>query len=202
VYDYIEGRLVTRRPTSLVVEVVGIGYEVAVPLGADFPPVGSGAEKRIRVWTHFSVREDAQSLYGFPDTQRRELFRLLLKVRGVGPGLALAVLSSLPGEELLLAIAAGDIAGLTRVKGVGKKTAEQILLDLRDRAPHPGAVQGSGAATTLQPRKRTAPAIEDAEQALLSIGFSDKEARRSVAKAAEKVGTEDLEVLVLSALRG
>jgi len=209
VYDYFEGRLVTRRPTSVVIDVGGVGFDIAVPLGVHFPPVASGSAagdmERVRVWTHLALREDAQDLYGFPTTQMRELFRLLLKVRGVGPGLALAVLSSLPGEELLEAIANADLAALTRVKGVGKKTAEQLLLDLRDRAPQPSASQGAasrGAAGTLQPRPPRDPLVEDAQQALVSIGFSDKDAQKSVAKAAEKVGTEDLEVLVLTALRG
>jgi len=202
VYDFIEGRLVTRRPTSVVVEVGGIGYEIAVPLGAQFPGLGPASEERVRVWTHLVVREDAQDLYGFPDTQRRELFRLLLRVRGVGPGLALAVLSSLPGDELLEAIAGQNIQSLTRVKGVGKKTAEQILLDLRDRAPQPASFTGSGPGTTLQPRSLQNPIVEDAARALVSIGFSDKEAQKSVARAVGKVGTDDLEVLVLAALRG
>lgn len=202
-FDYFEGRLVTRRPTSVVVDVGGIGYELAVPLGVDFAPVASAAssDERVRVWAHLAVREDAQDLYGFASPSQRELFRLLLKVRGVGPGLALAVLSSLPGGELLEAIAAGDVAALTRVKGVGKKTAEQILLDLRDRAPRPEA-SSAGGGGTLRPEPRRDPVLEDAQNALVSIGFSDKEAQKSVAKAAEKVGTEDLEVLVLTALRG
>ena len=196
-YDYLEGRLVTRRPTSVVVDVGGVGYDIAVPLGVSFPAVRKDA---VRVWTHLVVREDAQDLYGFPAEENRELFRLLLKVRGVGPGLALAVLSSLPGQELLEAIAEGDLAALTRVKGVGKKTAEQVLLDLRDRAPAPKGREAPG--TTLQPHVPKDPIIEDAAKALVSIGFSDKEAQKSVAKAAEKVGTKDLEALVLTALRG
>ena len=207
-YDYFEGHLVSRRPTSVVIDVGGIGYDVAVPLGVHFPPTSSGAnsraspEERVRIWSHLVVREDAQDLYGFPDTETRELFRLLLKVRGVGPGLALAVLSSLPGDELLEAIAAEDVTALTGVKGVGKKTAEQILLDLRDRAPRPASAAARPSGATLQPRPRRDPALEDAEKALVSIGFSEKEAHKSVARAAEKVGTQDLEVLVLAALRG
>ena len=203
-YDYFEGRLVTRRPTSVVIDVNGVGYDIAVPLGVHFPPVNSGpsSEERVRIWSHLAVREDAQDLYGFPTTDMRELFRLLLKVRGVGPGLALAVLSSLPGNELLEAIVEENVTALTRVKGVGKKTAEQILLDLRDRAPQPASSSGRAAGGTLQPQPRRHPVLEDAEQALVSIGFSEKEAQKSVAKAAEKVGTEDLENLVLTALRG
>lgn len=196
-YEYIEGRPVARRPTSVVLDVHGVGYEIAVPLGADLRPSSPDAQA-VRVWTHFVVREDAQELYGFPDPETRELFRLLLRVRGVGPGLALAVLSSLPGDQLLEAIANGDAASLTRVKGVGKKTAEQILLDLRDRAPRPS----SGPRDEVVPQPPPAATVEDAVRALLSIGFTDKEAQKSVARAAERVGTADLEALVRAALRG
>ncbi|NOT32518.1 MAG: Holliday junction branch migration protein RuvA [Planctomycetes bacterium] len=194
-YDFIEGRLSERRPTHLVLEAGGIGYDLAVPLGADFPV----REGRVRAWTHLIVREDAHLLFGFPERERRELFRLLLEVRGVGPAVALAVLSSLPGDELLRAIAAQDSAPFLRVKGIGKKTAEQILLDLRDKAPRMLAEVERG---TLVPRAG-APTrrLEDAVRALISIGYGDKEARKSVERAAAKVQGDDLELLVRTALQ-
>ena len=197
-YEYLEGVLVARGPTQVVLDVGGVGYDVAVPLGADFRASGESAGgERVRIWTHLVVREDAHRLFGFPTRSLRELFRLLLVVRGVGPGLALAILSGLPGDELLGAIAAGDAAALTRVKGVGKKTAEQILLDLRDRAPalRPDVAPGppASAASTM---------IDDAIRALTSIGYSEKEARRGVERAAKRVDVEDLELLVRTALSG
>ena len=194
-YDYIEGRLSERRPAHLVIEAGGVGYDLAVPLGSDFPE----REGRVRAWTHFVVREDAHLLFGFPDRAVRETFRLLLEVRGVGPAVALAVLSNLPGEELLRAIAAQDAAPLLRVKGVGKKTAEQILLDLRDKAPR---MLAEGARGTLVPRPGgERRSLEDAVRALVSIGYSDREARRSVERAAGQVQGDDLELLVRPALR-
>jgi holliday junction DNA helicase RuvA len=196
VYDYIEGRLSERRPTHVVIEAGGVGYDLAVPLGVEF----AAREGRVRAWTHLVVREDAHLLFGFPERELRELFRLLLEVRGVGPAAALAVLSSLPGEELLRAIAAQDPKPFLRVKGVGKKTAEQILLDLRDKAPRMLAEPSERG--TLKPQAPgTGRSLEDAVRALVSIGYSDKEARKSVERAATKVPVDDLERLVRSALQ-
>ena len=194
-YDYIEGRLSERRPARLVIDAGGVGFDLAVPLGVDF----SEREGRVRAWTHLVVREDAHLLFGFPDRALREVFRLLLEVRGVGPAVALAVLSSLPGEELLRAVATQDPAPFLRVRGVGKKTAEQILLDLRDKAPR---MLAESARETLVPSARVEKrGVEDAVRALVSIGYSDREARRSVELASAKVDSEDLELLVRTALR-
>lgn len=194
-YDYIEGTLSERRPTRLVLEAAGVGYDMAVPLGTDFPERGG----RVRAWTHLVVREDAHLLFGFPDRPLRELFRLLLEVRGVGPGVALAVLSSLPGTELLQAIAAQDAGAFLRVKGVGKKTAEQILLDLREKAPRMLVEVPHGVLRPPVPGSERRQ--EDAIRALLSIGYSDKEARKNVERAVAKVKGDDLEVLVRAALQ-
>jgi len=195
VYDYIEGQLSERRPARLVLEAGGVGYDMAVPLGCDFPE----REGRVRAWTHLVVREDAHLLFGFPERALREVFRLLLEVRGVGPAVALAVLSSLPGEELLRAVAGQDATPLLRVKGVGKKTAEQILLDLREKAPR---MLADGARGTLVPRPGgERRSLEDAVRALVSIGYTDREARRNVERAADQVQGDDLELLLRTALR-
>ena len=201
-YEYLEGRLAQRGATRIVLDVCGVGYDLACPLGSDFRPASSERPDELRVWTHLVVREDAHLLFGFPDQRLREIFRLLLKVRGVGPQMALAILSSLPGEELLEAIAAEDGAALTRIKGVGKKTAEQILLDLRDRAPKVSV--GTAASTgVLRPQGSPArsQAIEDAIGALISIGYTDKQAQKSVERAAKKVDPPVLEELVRAALQ-
>lgn len=198
-YEFLEGRVVEHSATRLVLAVGGVGYELAIPLGQR-PAEGDPT----RVWTHLVVRDDAHLLYGFSDKASRDLFRLLLLVRGVGPSAALALLSGLSGRELLEAVAAGDPKPLTRVKGVGAKTAQQILLDLADRvgqlaARLPGHVSASG---VLQPMR--APDEEqhlaDATSALISIGFGEREARKQVERAAEKVGADDLERLVRAAL--
>ena len=153
------------------------------------------------MWTHLAVREDNHALYGFPDRETRELFRVLLSVRGVGPVLALGILSGLAREPLLDAIADGDIRTLTRIKGVGKKTGEQILLDLRDKAQTLRAqLAGAARAGASLPGPKRDKNIEDAVQALVSIGYSEKEALKSVERAAETVDEKNLEELVRAAL--
>jgi Holliday junction DNA helicase RuvA len=204
VYEYLIGRVAIRGATRLVLDVGGIGYDVAVPLGADFR--ADGETEQVHVWTHLVVRDDAHLLFGFPGREMRETFRLLLKVRGVGPGLAQGILSSLTESELFEAIAAEDARPLTRIKGVGKKTADQIVLDLRDRVPQFEERDGStlvpvGSGGSTPGRTRT---IADAIAALSSIGYSDKQAKASVERAAKKTVEDDeldLEVLVRAALR-
>lgn len=197
-YEFLQGTVASRTPARLVLDVQGVGYDLAVPIGSNF-----GDERQLRVWTHLVVREDAHTLYGFPDRDSRELFRLLLSVRGIGPGIALGILSGLTREELVRAILDEDVKRLTKLKGVGKKTAEQILLDLRDKAPSwQNALEietPTGKAPPLQPE--TEQLLEDAIQALTSIGYSAKDAKKSVEKVAAQSGSRDLEVLVREALR-
>jgi Holliday junction DNA helicase RuvA len=198
VYEYLEGCVVQRTAARLVLDVNGHGYDISVPVGADF----RGREgERTRVYTHFVVREDAHRLYGFPDERLRALFRLLLDVRGVGPVLALTILSGLSEEDLLTAIASGDKKPLVRIRGVGKKTAEQILLDLRDRAPKPAAKAGSAELRPVARASAREERLVDAVRALASIGYAEPEARRAVERAAEKLPTDDLEALVRAALQ-
>ena len=150
------------------------------------------------------VREDAWRLFGFEDRAGRDLFRLLLSVRGVGPAMALGLLSGMARADLLAAIRGQKSAPLTNVKGVGRKTAEQILLDLRDKPVLPGegdaapgtSATGSGTAATSSHGE-----TEDAVLALVSVGYKEKEARRQVEHAADSVGTDDLEALVRHALK-
>lgn len=191
-YDFLEGQVAGRSPTRLVLDVGGVGYEVLVPPGMPFP-----ARERLRLWTHLAVREDSHTLYGFPDESTRDLFRALLGVTGVGPKVALAVLSGLPAAELVAAIVAGDSKPLVRVKGIGQRTADQILLDLRGKAARlapAGAAPAKPAATEV--------ALEDAVTALISIGYSEKDARKQVERAAKSVPASDLERLVRTALQG
>jgi Holliday junction DNA helicase RuvA len=196
VYEFLEGEVVRRSAARLTLCVGGVGYDLAVPVGSEFE-----RGDVIRVWTQFVVREDAQLLFGFADRETRDLFRLLLSVRGVGPNMALAVLSGLPHDALLEAIVAADLPSLTRIKGVGKKTAEQILLDLRDKALSVQARAEGGAAASVGPAGDPAQAnIEDAVQALVSIGFTEKDAQKHVGRAAEQVDANDLESLVRTAL--
>jgi len=198
VYDFLEGEVAQRSAARLVLDVRGVGYELAVPVGSSFPNSG-----RTRAWTHLVVREDAQLLFGFSEREARELFRLLISVGGVGPVLGLTILSGIAREPLLAAIAEGDVEALTRIKGVGPKTAGQIVLDLKDKA---AKLRRAGAALAepgvLQPQARPDALLEDAVAALLSIGYSEKEARKSVERANAKGAKKDLETLLRAALAG
>lgn len=196
-YEYLEGRVAQRGAARLVLAVGGVGYDLSVPVGARFGETGS----ETRVWTHFVVREDDQRLYGFPDRAARDLFRLVLRVRGVGPALALGLLSGLGRDRLASAIREGDAAALTAVKGVGRKTAEQILLDLRDRVDLLAPPEGVPPAALPHDAGERAN-IEDAVRALTSLGYSEKDARKSVDRALATVPAEDLEALVRAALGG
>ena len=151
-----------------------------------------------------AVRDDAHTLYGFGDMETRDLFRTLLKVKGVGPGMALAVLSGLDRRELCEAIAREDVARLTAIKGVGKKTAEQILLDLRDRVRSlaAGLDVEPGVLTPVAPPTPGSENLEDAVGALVSLGFAEKDARKRVEKAAQSIDPADLGQLVQAAFRG
>jgi Holliday junction DNA helicase RuvA len=198
VYEFLEGNVAGRSPARLVLDVAGVGYVLSVPLSATFPAKG-----RARVWTHLVVREDAHTLYGFPERSTRDLFRVLLGVRGVGPIAALALLSGLTPDELVTAVLLDDLKTLTRVKGIGTKTGQQILLDLRDKAPRLATEIGTRPAdgTTAPDARRQKDAhVDDAVAALVSIGYSEKEARKTVERAAESSGARDLETLVRAAL--
>jgi Holliday junction DNA helicase RuvA len=195
VYEYLEGTIAARSAARVVLDVSGVGYDISVPLGSAFPTSG-----RTRVWTHLVVREDAHTLCGFADRETRDLFRLLLSVRGVGPTMALGILSGLPREPLLDAVANGDAATLTRIRGVGKKTADQILLDMREKAALLRVELGKPAGAASSAPAKSDGTIDDAVQALVSIGYSPKEAKKSVERAAERVDKKNLELLVRTAL--
>ena len=178
----LAGVIAEKEPPRLLVESHGVGYEVDVPMSTylTLPPVGSSVRLRI----HHVLREDASLLFGFATAEERELFRALLKVNGVGPKVALAILSGVSASDFRLAIAAEDAAALTRIPGVGRKTADRLLVEMRDHfrdAPLAG-----GAARALPPR-------EEALQALLALGYKAQEAQKMLEKAAtDGASTEDL----------
>jgi len=164
----ISGTLLEKHPPQVVVMSHGVGYELDVPMSTfyNLPRTGEPVE----LLTHFVVREDAQLLFGFLTATERTAFRQLLKVNGVGPKVALSVLSGLSVEDLSAAVAAEDAARLTKVPGVGRKTAERIVLELRDKLA--GAV-GSATPATAHPGS-------DVLNALLSLGYNEREATAAV----------------------
>jgi len=189
----LEGTLVEKAPDAIVVDVHGVGYELRVPLSTFFALPDEGKVVRLRVHTH--VREDAFWLFGFATDLERALFRLLLGASGVGPKLALAILSGLSVERLVAALRAGDLPALVGIPGVGKKTAERMVVELRDRV---GALE-------LAPEP-AGPARDDvsasAESALVNLGYPRAHAEKAVRRALESLPeSPGLEALIKEALR-
>ena len=177
----IQGKLIESNPPHVLVDVHGVGYEIDVPMSTFYNLPNQGSE--VTLLTHMIVREDAQLLYGFLTAEERETFRILLKVSGIGARTALAVLSGLSVADLVNAVALQDAAILTRVPGIGKKTAERLILELKDKLT--GALpNGSGL-----------PAINsvtsDIINALIGLGYTDREARAAVKKLPEDVSVSD-----------
>lgn len=177
----LSGTLLAKHPPDILLDVGGVGYEVQVPMTTLFtlPAVG----ERVTLLTHFVVREDAQVLFGFAAERDRQLFRELIKVNGVGPRLALAILSGMDAKAFVDCVHRADITSLTRLPGVGKKTAERLLVEMRDRLKD---WLQEVAPARLAPASAVAPehgALADAESALITLGYKPQDAARMVAAA-------------------
>jgi Holliday junction DNA helicase RuvA len=173
----LRGRILGKQPPRLLVDVQGVGYEVDVPMTTfyDLPAVG----EEITLYTHLAVREDAHTLYGFLHLSDRELFRTLLKVNGVGARLALGILSGMDSRQFIACVQGGDAESLVRLPGIGKKTAERLIIELRDRLPKSAAQEGMLAGPQHQARTIHNP-VEDAVSALVGLGYKPQEASRMV----------------------
>lgn len=194
--SYLEGKLVEESPTHIVVENNGVGYFVQIPLSSykKFPPTSDG----IKVYTHLHVREDAIQLYGFATETERELFRMLISVSGVGPRVAQSVLSGISVQQFKRCMAENDLLPLTAIPGVGKKTAQRLLVELKEKFPQeaPAEAVGEVLAGALSSTDR------DAIRALVSLGCKSREAERLVRLARAKFTEEpSLEELILEALQ-
>jgi Holliday junction DNA helicase RuvA len=177
----IRGTLVHKQPPDILVDVSGVGYEVQVPMTTLFQLPQLGDE--VSLVTHFVVREDAQLLYGFIDERDRHLFRQLIKVSGVGPKLALTILSGMDSGSFARCVQRDDISSLVALPGVGKKTAERLLVEMRDKLKDwlgSDEVQGSLVAGG-EARAPAANNVADAEGALIALGYKPQEASRMVA---------------------
>jgi Holliday junction DNA helicase RuvA len=172
----LRGRLLGKHPPQLLLDVQGVGYEIEAPMTTFYDLPAPGAE--VVLHTHLVVREDAHTLYGFATVTDRDLFRNLLRVNGVGARLALAILSGMDAGAFARCIHAGDSAALVRLPGVGKKTAERLIIEMRDRLEKAGALQVSGTAGAIA----TAPVqpVEEAVTALIGLGYKPQEASRMV----------------------
>lgn len=186
----LTGTLLEKNPPQVLVDCHGVGYEVQVPMSTFYNLPGLG--EKISLLTHFIVREDAQLLYGFATPQERQTFRELIKVSGVGPRMALSLLSGMGIDDLVQAIALQEVARLVKVPGIGKKTAERLLLELKGKLGD--ALVGTAGAQVKS------DAQSDILQALLALGYSDKEAAISLKALPADVGVSDGIKLALKAL--
>ena len=184
---FLRGRLAERRPPHLVVDVGGVGYELEAPMSTFYSLPGVGAE--VQLVTHLVVREDAHVLFGFATERERSLFRELIKVSGVGPRIALAILSGVTADDFQRCVEAQDIARLVTVPGIGRKTAERLVIEMRDRLkalPGPAFAPGSPAAAG-------GGAQAEAFAALVALGYKPAEVSRLLQKAdPSATTTEDL----------
>jgi Holliday junction DNA helicase RuvA len=191
----LQGVLLRKEPPALMLDVGGVGYELEAPMTTfyELPAVG----EKVTLYTHLVVREDAHLLYGFVREAQRRLFRELLKVNGVGPRVALAVLSGLSDEEFCRCVAQEDIARLTKVPGIGRKTAERLVIEMRDKLPKdiplPASTTAAGPVAPGDP-------VSEAVSALVALGYKPNEASRAVRSASTK--GLSAEEIIRQALKG
>lgn len=192
---FLRGLLVAKKPPALLIDVHGVGYEVEAPMSTFYGLPELGGE--VTLHTHLAIREDAHNLFGFISESERALFRTLIKVNGVGAKLALGILSGLSAEEFHRCIEHQDTARLVRLPGVGKKTAERLMIELRDRLPDFATVALPGATTLFMP---AASPVDDATAALIALGFRPQDAAGLVRKiAADGKTSEEIIRLALQA---
>jgi Holliday junction DNA helicase RuvA len=195
---FLHGKLVDALPTQVTVDVNGVGYDVLIPLSSfdKLPPPGN----EIKLLTHLQIRDDAHVLYGFMSTTERELFRLLINnVSGIGPKIALNILSGINATAFRGAVANGDVKALSSISGVGKKTAERIVVELKDKIGQAGALEASSAGRALSDSDQK---INDAVLALMALGFKQPEAHDSIRAAQAVLGLQaSVEDLVRASLK-
>lgn len=190
---HLRGSLIEKHPNRIVVDVGGVGYDVSVPLSTFYGLGEAGSTVALRIHTH--VREDALALFGFATRLEQELFERLISVSGIGPKVGLAVLSGIEPPELIRAIERGDLARLTAIPGVGKKTAERIVLELKDRLPH-------AVSPTLPGEPPPANALrDDLLSALINLGYHRPLAEKAVESTMTRAAGGDFEQHLRHALR-
>ena len=195
---FLHGKLVEALPTQVTMDVNGVGYAVLIPLSSFNKLPSPGSE--LRLLTHLAIREDAHVLYGFVTAAEREMFRLLVNnVSGIGPKIALNVLSGMNVTALRGAVSQGDVRSLSQISGIGKKTAERIVVELKDKIGAAGAWEAGSAGRALSPADQK---VNDAVLALLALGFKQAEAVESIRGAQAVLGlAAGIEDLVRAALK-
>ncbi len=192
--SFLRGTVAEALPQCLVLDVNGVGYEVQIPLST-FDAINPIEGQTVLLKTHLHIRENAQVLYGFATDAERDMFRLLIeRVSGIGPATAISILSGMPISSFKAAVVNKDVQAIARAKGVGKKTAERIVLELKDKV-------GLASTWEAQQQGTTTPAAADAELALVALGFKQTEARKSIAALVKQNPQASTDELIRAALR-
>ena len=193
---FLRGRVVDKQPNRVIVDIQGVGYDVHVPLSTFYEIGEEGSDVSLRVHTH--VREDALQLYGFLTELELRLFERLIGISGIGPKLAVAVLSGMDPRDLVTAVQRADVARLTGIPGIGKKTAERIILELKDRLAHLGPPTTSDAASTLAAPDRLRA---DLLSALQNLGYHRPQAEKAIESTVQSMTDPTFELALKGALR-
>ena len=193
---HLHGTLLEKHPNQVIVETGGVGYDVQIPVSTFSALTEVGSEVRLRIYTH--VREDALALYGFRTAEEKIIFEKLISISGIGPKLAITVLSGLATADLISAIRNGEVAHLVRIPGVGRKTAERIVLELKDKVE--GLAPAGGAVAAARPAAVLSAVEQDVLSALLNLGCNRAAADAAVRKAKAAGSDEEFEPLFRKAL--
>jgi Holliday junction DNA helicase RuvA len=198
---HLSGTLLSKQATSVILDVSGVGYEVSIPLSTFYELEDAGATVQLRIYTH--VREDALQLYGFKTARERELFLRLISVSGIGPKLGITLLSGMSAEEMISSIRTNNLAKLTLIPGVGRKTAERLVMELRDKvASLSGEIEEELGSTTDVAAVPTEDAMRaDALSALLNLGYQKNAAEKAVTAAMTETPDVSVESILRSSLR-
>lgn len=199
---HLSGTLLSKQPTAVILDVGGVGYEVSIPLSTFYDLAEPGSEAQLRIYTH--VREDALQLYGFKTARERELFLRLISVSGIGPKLGITLLSGMSADEMIASIRTNNLARLTLIPGVGRKTAERLVMELRDKIASLSSAEleeelGEKPATPPEPTVDSVRA--DALSALLNLGYQRAAAEKAIAAVLSENGEMSVESVLRASLR-
>ena len=199
----LSGILIEKQAPYLLIDVAGVGYEVQAPMTSFYPLPATG--EKVILHTHLSVSENAHQLFAFYTVEERRLFRTLIKVSGVGPKMALAILSGMPVNEFVLCVKSDNVAALVRVPGVGKKTAERLIIEVKDRLGDLADGHGSGMANVNEditaPELLSNAVVADAESALIALGYKPTLAAQMISAAQQVESVTTSEALIRLALK-
>lgn len=198
---HLSGTLLSKQATSVILDVAGVGYEVSIPLSTFYELEDPGSSVQLRIYTH--VREDALQLYGFKTARERELFLRLISVSGIGPKLGITLLSGMSADEMITSIRNNNLAKLTLIPGVGRKTAERLVMELRDKVASlsAGVDEDLGARTDSAAVPTEDSMRADALSALLNLGYQKNAAEKAVSASLSEDGEVSVESILRSSLR-